>query len=298
MKKRLLITSIVMMLVVALALSTATYAWFTSNTSVKANSVTLTAATMDADALMISKTSNNDGLSDVVSLAALTGALYPATPNAANTLTAASPVFGNLEVQGDGTALVKSLPANTSSYYTDTVYVYNKGSQAVTVDGTTISIAYGLDAAAAEAAASVRIALLEQVGTSTANGSASATLASATLVGIYEIDQITAVLDTEDEDNDEDTTETIGYTATTKLSNAADTYGYTGAGDAKSKNNITFTGTGFHAINPALSGNYICNGYTVVMWLEGWDAQCTNAVSSGAFNVGLEFKKAPAQQGD
>ena len=34
MKKRLLITSIVMMLVVAVALSTATYAWFTSNAGV------------------------------------------------------------------------------------------------------------------------------------------------------------------------------------------------------------------------------------------------------------------------
>ena len=44
MKKRLLITSIVMMLVVAVALSTATYAWFTSNASVSASTVTLTAA--------------------------------------------------------------------------------------------------------------------------------------------------------------------------------------------------------------------------------------------------------------
>jgi len=43
MKKRLLITSIVMMLVVAVALSTATYAWFTSNAAVTASSITLTA---------------------------------------------------------------------------------------------------------------------------------------------------------------------------------------------------------------------------------------------------------------
>lgn len=43
MKKRLLITSIIMMLVVALTLSTATYAWFTSNTTVTASTITLNA---------------------------------------------------------------------------------------------------------------------------------------------------------------------------------------------------------------------------------------------------------------
>ena len=53
MKKRLLITSIVMMLVVAVALSTATYAWFTSNASVTANSINMTAAVNNAEALEI-----------------------------------------------------------------------------------------------------------------------------------------------------------------------------------------------------------------------------------------------------
>ena len=53
MKKRLLITSIVMMLVVAVALSTATYAWFTSNTQVTASTVTMTAATNENDSIFI-----------------------------------------------------------------------------------------------------------------------------------------------------------------------------------------------------------------------------------------------------
>lgn len=54
MKKRLLITSIVMMLVVAVALSTATYAWFTSNSAVTATSLTMTAATNNAASIGIS----------------------------------------------------------------------------------------------------------------------------------------------------------------------------------------------------------------------------------------------------
>ena len=53
MKKRLLITSIVMMLVVAVALSTATYAWFTSNASVTASTVTMTAAVNEEDSIFI-----------------------------------------------------------------------------------------------------------------------------------------------------------------------------------------------------------------------------------------------------
>ena len=56
MKKRLLITSIVMMLVVAVALSTATYAWFTSSASVTANTLTMYAAVNTDSALEISYT--------------------------------------------------------------------------------------------------------------------------------------------------------------------------------------------------------------------------------------------------
>ena len=60
MKKRLLITSIVMMLVVAVALSTATYAWFTSNATVSATAVTFTAATNAEDSIAIAWDGNTN----------------------------------------------------------------------------------------------------------------------------------------------------------------------------------------------------------------------------------------------
>ena len=60
MKKRLLITSIVMMLVVAVALSTATYAWFTSSASVTANTLTMVAAINEDSALEISYTNTEE----------------------------------------------------------------------------------------------------------------------------------------------------------------------------------------------------------------------------------------------
>ncbi len=60
MKKRLLITSIVMMLVVAVALSTATYAWFTSNTQVTATQISFTANTSDSESIAIAWTGNSN----------------------------------------------------------------------------------------------------------------------------------------------------------------------------------------------------------------------------------------------
>lgn len=61
MKKRLLITSVVMMLVIALSLSTATYAWFTSNANVQATTITLTANSSDGTALGIGWLGGNAG---------------------------------------------------------------------------------------------------------------------------------------------------------------------------------------------------------------------------------------------
>ena len=78
MKKRLLITSIVMMLVVAVALSTATYAWFTSNARVEASSVTMTAAISDADSIGISWVNSGFGTSITATGPANTARFVPA----------------------------------------------------------------------------------------------------------------------------------------------------------------------------------------------------------------------------
>ena len=82
MKKRLLITSIVMMLVVAVALSTATYAWFTSNASVTGTSLTMTAATNSAPALEISYTNAEGGWLTTIAATSPEGSFKPAAPTA------------------------------------------------------------------------------------------------------------------------------------------------------------------------------------------------------------------------
>jgi len=96
MKKRLLITSIVMMLVVAVALSTATYAWFTSNASVTASTIKLTAQTSNASALGIGWISNS------------------AYGTASNSITANMP----------GSALAPMVPASLTNGTTDSTVAF------------------------------------------------------------------------------------------------------------------------------------------------------------------------------
>ena len=293
MKKRLLITSIVMMLVVAVALSTATYAWFTSNATVTANQVVLTAATMNEDAILISHAANNTGLSQEITLTAQgTDTLYPATPlaNTAFTSTVSGETFKNLLVDGTNTAKNKVLGTNEVSYYTDTFYIYNKGFSAVTLVPT-VSIAYGTTGAASDAAHSLRIALIEEVGSWSAG--ALTFSGTPTLKNIYEIDASTAVHQ-DPEDSESDIT---GYTATTKValgsSTAGSGYGVVAAaGDAFTQGGVLFSTTAMSAIAAPASETYVANKYTVVIWLEGWDEQCTNAMSAGAANVSLSFTKA------
>ena len=90
MKKRLLITSIVMMLVVAVALSTATYAWFTSNANVTATTLSMTAAINEAPALEISYVNTEGTWLTTIAATSDTpeGGFKPAAPE---TLTLADP---------------------------------------------------------------------------------------------------------------------------------------------------------------------------------------------------------------
>ena len=155
MKKRLLITSIVMMLVVAVALSTATYAWFTSNTSVTASTVTMTAGTSASSALGISWTKSagtpgqpafNSHYGTVVNPYEYSGTLQPAAPNA---LASSDPTFYTAFINAQGAFLANGVEtpvfrfANNSSSsaegYSNLIHVANlaqSGSVGVTITAT------------------------------------------------------------------------------------------------------------------------------------------------------------------
>ena len=97
------------MLVVAVALSTATYAWFTSNATVKANSITMVATTNAAPTIGISWTNGNYGteitpvITSVSDNAAFTFApVAPASLSKTGTITTSDVLFKTAEAYSDG----------------------------------------------------------------------------------------------------------------------------------------------------------------------------------------------------
>ena len=365
MKKRLLITSIVMMLVVAVALSTATYAWFTSSTRVDAQAVTLTAATMGGEAILITHNADGSGASDHIELAETAKTLYPATPVAKTAFTtglaaaytaAASAASGqeaaafatsfetqfqNLLNDGSGGYVVPTLTGTDASYYMDTFYVFNYGFQSTTLVPT-VNITYDSSSnTATMAAKSARIAIIERVGTEvTLNTSIASNLGSYSIKGIWQFDtSANAAVYTQITDEQFSTSQTY-YTRTNSGSEQVPNYVYTadatvdadnfadkvmsglyiitgnkavsganGAYGATSDSgtyvngNLTFQDTltgdkdetegedifDFSPIAAATSNHQVANEYTVIVWLEGWDLDCTNQITAGIFKVDLSF---------
>ena len=188
MKKRLLITSIVMMLVVAVALSTATYAWFTSATNVTASTVTMTAGTSASSALGISwfaGSSNSDYGTTITAVAPAltteqTNGFQPAAPNA---LGDAQPNFYTAYIDSQGAftsagsatdvyrfanykdAAAAAAVQPTPDTYSNIIHVSNlaaSGSVAVTLTANITVPEGGTDGTAL-----VRIAVFELTTTST-----------------------------------------------------------------------------------------------------------------------------------
>lgn len=99
-----------MMLVVAVALGTSTYAWFTSNATVTASTVTLTAATNSNAALGISWTEGDYGTALTAELSS--GDLQPMAPTAYTVGTTTAVDNTNSTKIAFNTATIRSDPTN------------------------------------------------------------------------------------------------------------------------------------------------------------------------------------------
>ena len=137
MKKRLLITSIVMMLVVAVALSTATYAWFTSNNSVTASTVTMTAHVADASSISIGW---EGGAAGTLLTAVAGDPLFPMCPVELSGTNASTVAFYRANVDSNTqfeTPAAATPYTYTSSASKDAFFINNDSpSQAVKIDVT------------------------------------------------------------------------------------------------------------------------------------------------------------------
>ncbi len=124
MKKTNLITTLALVVIVAIALSTATYAWYTSQSKVGTSDTTLYAATSTSASLAIDKT--NDTLSTSTSIdltmANTTTGISPMIPNAApaETTTVAGFTFSTAVKNANGTfktARQDATPAQSQEFY-------------------------------------------------------------------------------------------------------------------------------------------------------------------------------------
>lgn len=251
MKKKLLLTSIIMMLVIAVALSTATYAWFTSNSTVTASDVTLTAESGAGVALGIGWKDGTTGTS-ITANAALT--YNPMVPSA---LGVGTTTFSQVSWSG-ATTYVDNGVSKFNTPYSVTPYQYNG-----TVGGNTKDIFYIENLSDTRSISTITLTLANVTDTNSLLRVAVFT--SSTVDGTYTLQAVlgaTADLDTE--------------WGTVSANGVVD--------DLTANNAEVQTVTSYVMSNLAAEGKIY---FKVVAWLDGVALDDSTASSTGT--LGLNF---------
>lgn len=250
-RRRLLISSIAMLLVAMLALGTATFAWFTSSTTATASGINV--STTQASELQISKSDLSWGTSVNYNT---TATFQPASSsNGANWFTAEAGARDDYAKKAN-TNFVALTAANKSGYvFEETLNVRNHGTAAV--DGVTISFSIA-ETPATTGKNYVRVALVPVTITGTAT---TALVTAATPVpadfqaGVFDVDGVdySAV----------DSTTTAATTISPKT-----TYSVS-VGD--------------------LAGGDTAKYYKLYVWFEGQDVDCAD-VNAGNSMPSISFQ--------
>lgn len=131
-RRRVLISSLAMLLVAIVALGTATYAWFTTSTTTTANG--LNVKTIKASELVISK--SDRAWTDTINYAMDGKTLRPASSADGETWYAGTAATkGNFAIDTKGT--FSSVTGNTAYYFEEEINVANRGY--ADIDGVTIT---------------------------------------------------------------------------------------------------------------------------------------------------------------
>ena len=250
-RKRLLISSVAMLLVAMLALGTATFAWFTSSTTATASGINV--QTTQASELQISKTDLNWGTSVNY---ATTATFEPASSaNGANWFTAEAGARDSYEKK-NGTNFVALTAANKSGYvFEETLNVRNHGAAAVTGVTITFSIA---ETPATTGKNYVRVALVPVTVSGTVN---TTTLAAATpaasdfQAGVFDVDG-------------------VAYNAVSAVDAAA--------------TEITPKTTYSVNVGDLAGGSDAAKYYKLYVWFEGQDQDCAD-VNAGNAMPSIQF---------
>jgi hypothetical protein len=126
LRRRVLISSLAMLLVALVALSTATFAWFTTSTTTTANG--LNVKTIKSSELVISK--SDRAWTDTINYSQDGKTLRPAsTADGKNWFSGTAATKGNFAIANDGT--FASVTGNTAYYFEEELNVANRGYAAV-----------------------------------------------------------------------------------------------------------------------------------------------------------------------
>lgn len=271
--KKQLMTAIAMLVVAALALGTSTYAWFVSNTTVKVDSMTFTAQTVDDLQIALTTDAWTGALSGTSATpdifktlitsaelnalytskgAVLTGAaLIPASTINAATFYKVADGAASWEVNGSGVNIAKTFEQtnNITENCVKAIPLYLKSTTATSVFLGTNTTVTG------QASPAVRVAFAVEGG--------STIIWAPDAAGAIDDNKITTI---------------DGADGITKAVDSASTVGtITGYTDTKPTSAIATLEAG------------VAKRIIVYIWLEGCDKDCVSGLSAKDLTVNLEF---------
>ena len=267
-RKKMLLSSIAMLLVALVALGSATYAWFTLNKTVSADNMQVQVAA--AKGLQITG-DNGANWGKTYSYAARTNKLSPAsldTSNGVGTKTVYAPA---IDVDGKWSAAAAGATATFSEQ--DTIKPATSGEGVSATDDYMTAYEFGVK-------------------------SSSGTLSNVThTITITTTGKCTKYARVALVDQGADTTPTYGSsgsTVTATYGNQTSPTAFATAAAATAKTTTAQTLTSFTSgsakqITTTLEATETAHYYTLLVWFEGEDADCTTAQADGTITISTEF---------
>jgi hypothetical protein len=270
--KKQFVAAVAMVLVAAVAVSSATYAWFINNTKVTATGGDYTATT--SQYLLISADGKNYGTS--MTLDAAAGKLVPVstTDKTIGTFYKVKESESDAWVGDNGTSKAQKFEqaavatSTTAGYYTDTIYIKSS-------------------VAANDLYLNIQVTGDTEKHTEQAMYIGLYNVTTSSLVGIYQLSNTTSVTG----GNNTLNADSVTGSYSTKGINGIQTDGT--LTDANRGTLTVTNGSSFSLANLKIDKTNAtantANQYTVYVWIEGTDPQAINDVANGKVKVNLAF---------
>lgn len=289
-KSKVLMTSVIMLVVAVMALTTATYAWFISSTEASVSQIKMTAESAEGIRFSVDGTNwkNTLTLADL-DIDFEEGKLFnPTSTNFQDT----GWEFYYVDSYDNGQVTIAQDTANTGNYIAFSFYIQLDGTNAAGADGLYLTTA-GIGCEG-ELDSALRVAfILNGKLTTPASGEATVDTTTGTYIvwqpGQESAESYSPLIKATgiDEETGEDVTVAIDNFHITE---GAYIGAATGTEEGKEhKVDSYFTTNYAFDLEPEAGKTQAQYKVTIVIWIEGQDAQCTNAVASQFITADFAF---------